>query len=368
MYIQISSPVWMPRSQSEQSLMNIVLCNIGIIVAPAYLALTAVALLSTLLPFLKELASHGKTRKGADGAAAVQDGQQRHSNGLNRNSTQDSQSMVYFWSRWWNTFLHGEAFLVNKRYFIHFYLAGLVSLAFFVLSNTQQCSRSEGGLLVGIHLMRRCYECLRVHRYSERSKMHLAGYVCGLFHYIFLPFMLFDVACGTNSNDSNVSVDCSIPTKKHYLFCLILCLWGQFEQFQHHLLLSSLRPSKTMTEPEHKIPRGRLFQYVSCPHYLAEITIYVSFAWMFHEFSSQSDEMSSCRVERLCTIDLLPVLLKQQYPTSFLLILRGWRHVILLFWVGSNLTVTAVRSHRWYLETFPTYHTLKRKAIFPWIL
>jgi 3-oxo-5-alpha-steroid 4-dehydrogenase 3 / polyprenol reductase len=310
-------------------------CWIELLVAPAFLVLTAVALLSTLLPVLQQLASHGKTRIDI-----------HHSKDDNINSPPSS---LFNHPRFW----------IQKRFFLHFYVVGLISLAAFLfLANPTAVTNSHQLafppiLLLTFHLARRWYECRSIHKYSTQSQMHLAGFICGIFHYLFLPFLLFDTDCFSSAATS-VTTTTNLPTT---IFFSLLCLMAQHEQYQHHWLLANLRTNISIRGDtnHHKIPQGRGFQYVSCPHYLAEIGIYAALVVLIPK-----SKESSWLHEEMGGVQFLP-----DGIFSLLIALREWRRSILLLWVTSNLTVTAVRSHQWYLDTFPVYESLNRSAIFP---
>jgi len=80
---------------------------------------------------------------------------------------------------------------------------------------------------------------------------------------------------------------------------------------------------------EHTIPRGGLFEYVSCPHYFMEIIIYLAFT-----------------------------------------LIGGFRHVTLLsivLFVINNQLVAGYLSHRWYRAHFGTLYPVQRKAVIPFI-
>jgi len=81
---------------------------------------------------------------------------------------------------------------------------------------------------------------------------------------------------------------------------------------------------------EHAIPRGGLFEYVSCPHYLMEIVIYLAF-----------------------------------------LLIGGYRHVTLfsvVIFVVTNQLVAGYLTHRWYRAHFGTLYPVHRKAVIPFLL
>ena len=59
---------------------------------------------------------------------------------------------------------------------------------------------------------------------------------------------------------------------------------GNFLQFQSHYILSQL--GRRTRSRKYSIPRGGLFQYVSCPHYFAEILIYLGMSVSFYPFNN----------------------------------------------------------------------------------
>eukprot|EP00978_Attheya_sp_CCMP212_P002387 scaffold4890_cov57-Attheya_sp.AAC.1 len=140
---------------------------------------------------------------------------------------------------------------------------------------------------------------------------------------------------GTNTHDTSWKKRLVIA-----LGALMLGLVGQYEQHLHHVILANLRkranqttisrtvPSKSSGETKgnhYAIPIGRGFDYVSCPHYLAEICIYISFYLLLGHNHNDGLQFES----------LVELLQKHQAT-------------ILLFWVTVNLTISAQGSHQWY--------------------
>ena len=81
---------------------------------------------------------------------------------------------------------------------------------------------------------------------------------------------------------------------------------------------------------EHAIPRGGLFEYVSCPHYFMEIIIYLTFQ-----------------------------------------LIGGLRHMTLLsvvIFVVTNQLVAGCLTHRWYQGHFGSLYPVHRKAVVPFLL
>jgi 3-oxo-5-alpha-steroid 4-dehydrogenase 3 / polyprenol reductase len=81
---------------------------------------------------------------------------------------------------------------------------------------------------------------------------------------------------------------------------------------------------------DHVIPRGDWFEFVSCPHYFAEILIYLSF-----------------------------------------LMIGGLAHVTLLslvLFVVTNQLVSGHLTHSWYRNHFGSSYPAARKAVIPFVM
>lgn len=151
--------------------------------------------------------------------------------------------------------------LAPKSWFSHMYLVGMVvggGCMYFSPFNLPL------GLFV-LHGLRRYLECLYMTSYGE-SKMHLAGYMCGLVHYVFAPLSLSVLTLGGVSAPAG-----------HYLMAggCVLFFWSFSQQCYHHYILYKLK-----NKGSYCVPVGGLFQYVCCPHYTTEILLYMSFCVM----------------------------------------------------------------------------------------
>ena len=102
-------------------------------------------------------------------------------------------------------------------------------------------------------------------------------------------------------------------------------------QFQSHTILARLRKDKTGTVVtlKHSIPRGSLFNLLSCPHYFAEILIYLSMCLIFNGRSAT------------------------------------W--LMVCCFVVLNQIIVGLFNHQWYLDTFKDYPK-NRKAVIPFLL
>lgn len=105
---------------------------------------------------------------------------------------------------------------------------------------------------------------------------------------------------------------------------LLVLLCGVFINVKSDNMLIALRkPGET----GYKIPRGFLFEYVSCPNHFGEIIEWTGYAIMFGA-------------------------------------LPGWSFAL---WTAINLIPRTLDHHRWYQATFTNYPS-QRKAVIPFVL
>ena len=356
-----------------------VVCVWDAVAVAGYVILTLLIYSSTVLPFLNDLAAHGKTR------ANVAPSSKPHES--------SNKTFIESFICWFN---QSEAFLVKKKHFRQFYLVAILCFTALLYiwivqmqllqpptneQNRTSFSQSQfvpplpydkvfsiSSALLYLHFLRRFYECSYVHQWKETSVMHIAGYLVGIIHYIWLPHAFVRIPChqcwATLAPKYYPSVLFPAPTSRwenSALFPLgtqntlplyvcrvigvCLCLYGQYQQYRHHVLLANLRkgPSSKTEDPDKKssttysLPTDGWFQWITCPHYLAEILIYVSFT----------------------------ILLELEKPHG---LYHGMRHVLVLIWVASNLTLSARINHQWYLKNLPPALIKGKKAIIPYIL
>ncbi|XP_042892297.1 polyprenol reductase-like [Penaeus japonicus] len=182
-----------------------------------------------------------------------------------------------------------------------------------------------GLVLLALQIYRRLYENLFVSVFSS-GHINILHYIVGHTHYLGAVVLLLAQAPGFDGQRFETSF-ASIGV--HHIVGCILSLIGYVLQFVSLSTLASLRKSSGKAAKEkHMMPRGGMFDLLSCPHMLAEILVYVGVAVVL------------------------------------------WNHTGWLFvtaWVISNQVQVAVMNHSWYRETFKDY-PLKRKAIFPFLL
>jgi very-long-chain enoyl-CoA reductase len=177
-------------------------------------------------------------------------------------------------------------------------------------------------VMVLFHYAKREYETLYIHRFSNGT-MPLFNIFKNSFHYWVLSGVL--LAIGINSPwYGAAAVKGKLQDDPGFLTaCLIVWSIGQSGNYWCHYTLMSLRPAGTK---QRNIPKGGLFELVSCPNYFFETITWTAFT--------------------VLTLN----------PAS------------LLFAIVSvaQMTIWASKKHRNYRREFKEYPR-GRKAIFPFI-
>lgn len=384
-----------------------------------YLVLSITALFSLCSPTLTLLSKHGKLRvsepcdkiRGSgERNVGCMEQERVHLKLPSRLGVNNSSVRNYI--------LHNKVFFISKKRFSDFYIFGFLWAAFllskiltpFEMSND---SKDEYGMLmrknmyIGImvpstllltHLLRRIWECIFVHSWGE-GRMHVSGYLLGMLHYFFLPFPLFKGMTRAAYSYQSISTDGKghegLNMGRYGSMCailgIILNIYGQILQHDHHKLLASYRVESSKVSSgrlenkkiqlktsanndihkdnevnRYSIPHGQWFEYVSCPHYLAEIMIYLSFAILVHIFIPADDNDT----EILATSISLMIRGSEytEHLASLVCIkLAQFNHIMVFVWVVINLSISARGSHKWYHETFGSAYPSKRKIILPFI-
>ncbi|KAJ4824498.1 hypothetical protein Tsubulata_019393 [Turnera subulata] len=273
-------------------------------------------------------------------------------------------------------------FKVPQRFFLHFYLVGLVWTTFLLVitclyayktvlvgsdswensmaathltEGSHTFSASKLGIpatdqnrkvsisvfllmLMEIQVLRRLYETAVVFKYSSSAQMHICGYLAAplsLCHVHVLEALQFvaDQVVKLNVNNHGIHFDWQqhvtpIAAMGWFQWAgAAIFAWGSLHQLRCHAILGSLREHKEQTD-KYVIPHGDWFGIVSSPHYLAEMVIYAG-------------------------------VLVASGGTEFTI----W---LLLLFVATNLSIAAVDTHMWYLEKFEDYPP-NRRAIIPYI-
>ncbi|CAI9104651.1 OLC1v1003369C2 [Oldenlandia corymbosa var. corymbosa] len=152
-------------------------------------------------------------------------------------------------------------------------------------------------LLMEAQVLRRLYETIYVFKYSPSARMHIFGYITGLYFYAAAPLSLcctymdevfhyalnliqeFIVKGKDHMQVTETNwwgfVNPLLKLKWHAWFGAIIFLLGWIHQRRCHAILGLVR-EKSEGSDDYVIPYGDWFRYVSCPHYLAEIVCLLS--------------------------------------------------------------------------------------------
>ncbi|KAF9969588.1 Steroid 5 alpha-reductase 3 [Actinomortierella ambigua] len=326
-----------------------------------FVAITLAAIGAGTLPFLKNsILDYGKLNEKAPNTK------------LNRQRLSDRWAMAL------------RSLTVPKHWFAHFYVWATIWMAYLTFDLYALCTAAGNGeeltwmdrpwsflllleyfgvsvaarplsadsvpwFLLGLnflHVMRRWYESWYVERPSPTARMHVGHYLIGITFYIAVPPALWIDAV---EHPERVALSQALAPSRIALFTVgfVLFVWAFYHQHACHRILGNLRPkpqpgsqkdalasakknddvssssspiSPPATKSSYKVPHGDWFEYLVCPHYVAEMLIYVAY-----------NLMESARLE------------KPQYSTTLL---------IVLVWVISNLSVVARETATWYRATF----------------
>lgn len=163
---------------------------------------------------------------------------------------------------------------------------------------------------VSLHFVKRILESLFLHRYSRPASLSATLVVA--FLYSTAAYII-----GRMNETPVPAPDGWFVTGVAFFFL------GSAGNFYHHKLLADLRRDS----PGYFVPKGGLFEFTACPHYLFEIFTWLGFAILSRH-------------------------------------LAVW--MILLF-VIAYLTALSLRALEWYRAEFPDFPK-NRKAILPFIL
>ena len=153
-----------------------------------------------------------------------------------------------------NLTLHGKllqqpsSWSVPKRWFVHFYLYAII--ATYLITH----GKSTNSRLLLIHVTRRFIEDAWLFPGSSSSSMHVLAYMFGFTYYTVVPL--------------------SLPT---HPFSVSLFLVGNILQHLSHRALYNNRKTGGV-DAKRRIPDTPLFKVMNCPHYFAEMLIYISLA------------------------------------------------------------------------------------------
>uniref|UniRef100_A0A8D0EVP0 Polyprenal reductase n=1 Tax=Strix occidentalis caurina TaxID=311401 RepID=A0A8D0EVP0_STROC len=130
-------------------------------------------------------------------------------------------------------------------------------------------------LLLWLHSCRRLAECLWTSVFSN-GVIHIVQYCFGLGYYIAVGST---VLCQVPTDVRN-GKELSVQICWYHIVGVTMYIWASLHQHRCLVILANLRKSKSgkVISLSHSIPFGDWFETVSCPHYFAELLIYVSMA------------------------------------------------------------------------------------------
>ncbi|XP_070688657.1 polyprenal reductase [Pempheris klunzingeri] len=144
-------------------------------------------------------------------------------------------------------------------------------------SQVPQLSTLLVQLLLCVHSLRRLLECLFVSVFSDGA-LHLVQYLFGLGYYIALGLT---VLCSDRRGKGTGTLLSQLDW--FHVTGSALFIGASLLQHQSMVLLARLRTgtSGTVETLAHRVPKGGCFELVSCPHYFAELLIYISLSLVF---------------------------------------------------------------------------------------
>ncbi|OXB83844.1 UNVERIFIED_CONTAM: hypothetical protein H355_003056 [Colinus virginianus] len=133
-------------------------------------------------------------------------------------------------------------------------------------------------LLLWLHSFQRLAECLYTSVFSN-GVIHIVQYCFGIGYYIAVGST---VLCQVPTNVRN-GEELSVQILWYHIIGIVMYIWASLHQHRCLVILANLRKSKSgkVLSLNHSIPFGDWFERVSCPHYFAELLIYISMAITF---------------------------------------------------------------------------------------
>ncbi|XP_051475897.1 polyprenol reductase [Apus apus] len=130
-------------------------------------------------------------------------------------------------------------------------------------------------LLLWLHSCRRLAECLWTSVFSS-GVIHIVQYCFGLGYYLAVGLT---VLCQMPTNIRR-GRELSVQIRWYHIVGVAMYIWASLHQHRCLVILANLRKSKSgkVVSLSHSVPFGDWFETVSCPHYFAELLIYVSMA------------------------------------------------------------------------------------------
>ncbi|KAJ7326707.1 hypothetical protein JRQ81_016466, partial [Phrynocephalus forsythii] len=133
-------------------------------------------------------------------------------------------------------------------------------------------------LFVWLNSLRRLRECLYISVFSG-GVIHIIQYCFGHCYYVLVGLtVMCQVPADVREGKGSWLTVCWYHISGSLMF-----IWASVHQHRCHVILANLRKNKSgkVVNMDHRIPFGDWFEVVSCPHYFAELLIYLSMAVTF---------------------------------------------------------------------------------------
>lgn len=203
---------------------------------------------------------------------------------------------------------------IPKAWFKHYYYYGVVVSSYMVVltvgcftfhkdipgreqlmgifSDRVQVIDEYAAMMISIMMLfqhcRRIYECLFVSVYSKGT-MNILHFLLGFLLYSTVqacavcdgPALKVPSGEPTPIINQLQSVNLAQLATDHWnkIVGALLFLWASYYHNQSHVILANLRKDRSgnkVLHRQHVIPRGGLFEYLSAPHFVCEILIYLA--------------------------------------------------------------------------------------------
>ena len=229
-------------------------------------------------------------------------------------------------------------YMLPKRLFFYFYLIGSVvnsiiwlKIAISVIDLTQHTRGPYLPLHTASYILflstfqsfRRLYECFFVSKFSTSARMHICYAITGFSFYSM-------VAVTVLASTGRIYLDL-LPIAFFLSPCVIigtlLFIFASYHQYVCHGILGRLREGPAAAA-KYVIPYGDWFRFLSGPHYVAEILIYLSYLVV---------SGGGCLLIWLMTM-----------------------------YVCFAMTYSCVTTHKWYTDNFKGYPK-ERRSLLPFI-
>ncbi|CAE6402704.1 unnamed protein product [Rhizoctonia solani] len=191
--------------------------------------------------------------------------------------------------------------------------------------------------LVMLHFLKREFETVFVHRFSHAT-MPVGNLFRNSAHYHLLSGLLLSLALygpwysqnalSVQQNSSpSIFLGWGWPSNDTASLVKWVAIWAfaELSNLHAHLTLRNLRPANNPTA--RGIPRGYLFEYVSCPNYTFEII-----AWV-----------------------------------AFTLMTKSWASLIFIIAGTTPMVIWAIKKHKAYRREFGSQYPRNRKIIIPFL-